>query len=343
MEAKQILERLIQKENLPFNEAESLMTKFMEGRLTSCQMASILIALRMKEETVDEIAACAKIMREKSIKIPVESEIVIDTCGTGGDRSGSFNISTTVALLLAGAGYKIAKHGNRSMTSKSGSADVLEALGVHLDLSPQQVSECISRANIGFMFAPALHTAMKNVMPVRKEIAVRTIFNLLGPLTNPAGAQYQVIGLFSNDYVSRIAAVLKRLGTASAYVFSGLSGLDEVCIAGNTKVARLNKEGDITEFIFDPEAYGYSKAPLDSISGGSPPENAEITKALLRNELAGPKRDIVIMNTGFAISAVEDCSLEDAFGKADTFLKEKVGMKAIENLVTVSNSYGKKS
>ena len=245
MESTVILEKLITGVDLDFDEAVWMMNQFMDGTLSHSQMAALLIALRIKTETVSEIAACATVMREKSTKIPVKNDHILDTCGTGGDKSGSFNISTTVALLLAGGGYKIAKHGNRSMTSKSGSADLLEALGVNLNLTPQQVAECIEQTNIGFLFAPALHSAMKNVVPVRKELAVRTVFNVLGPLTNPAGAQHQIIGLFSTELVLKIANVLKELGTKSAYVFSGLSGLDEVCIASDTQVAHLDENGII--------------------------------------------------------------------------------------------------
>ena len=340
MDPKQILENLIEKQDLSLDQAIWMMNQFMDGNMTSSQMAAILVALRIKGETVTEITACARVMREKSTKIPISDNAkLIDTCGTGGDSSGSFNISTTVALLLAGGGYRIAKHGNRSMTSKSGSADLLEALGVNLNLNAEQVAECIEKANIGFLFAPALHSAMKNVVPTRKELGIRTVFNILGPLTNPANAGVQIIGLYSKDLVSTIIRVLQKLGSVSAYVFSGLSGLDEVCIKGNTQVAHLNENGDINEFLFDPELYGFNKAPLESIKGGSPSENADITNGILGGKTTGAKRDIVTLNAGFAIAAADRCSLEEAFEKANLLVDEGVGIKAIEKLVKVSNSF----
>ncbi len=334
------LEKLMDKTDLTFDETLWMMEQFMEGSVTNSQMAAILVALRMKGETVDEISACAKVMRQKSTKIPVNYDTLIDTCGTGGDSSGSFNISTTVAFLLAGAGYKIAKHGNRSMTSKCGSADLLEALGVNLNLSPKQVAHCIDETGIGFLFAPALHSSMRAVVPVRKELAVRTVFNLLGPLTNPANANIQIIGLYSHQLVSKIIHVLKDLGSVSAFTFSGLSGLDEVCIAGDTKVARLSHDGHIEEFTFNPEAYGYELAPLSSIKGGETSDNADITKDVLSGKSKGPKRDIVAINAGFAIAAAEDCALEEGIKKAEEYLNGGIGLEAIARLMKTSNSFG---
>lgn len=339
VEAKPVLEQLIRGEDLNSEQATWLMHRIMDGELSHSQMAAFLVALRMKKETVSEIASFAKVMREKSTKIPIQAPYLVDTCGTGGDSSGSFNISTTVALLLAGAGYKVAKHGNRSMTSKSGSADVLEALGVNLDLNPQQVADCINKINIGFLFAPSLHGAMKNVGPVRKDLAVRTVFNLLGPLTNPAGAKVQIIGLFDKSFVPLIIRVLKELGSASAYVFSGLSGLDEVCVSSNTAVGHLNENGEINEFTFNPEEYGFTKGSLNSIKGGSPRQNAEITSGILKGDIEGPMRDIVVLNAGFAISAADNCDLKQGFEKARQFLKDGVGTKSLEDLAAMSNSF----
>jgi anthranilate phosphoribosyltransferase len=336
---RKYLEKLLDKTDLTFEETLWMMEQFMEGSVTNSQMAAILVALRMKGETVDEISACAKVMRLKSTKIPVTYDTLIDTCGTGGDSSGSFNISTTVAFLLAGAGYKIAKHGNRSMTSKCGSADLLEALGVNLNLSPKQVAYCIDETGIGFLFAPALHSSMRAVVPVRKELAVRTVFNLLGPLTNPASANIQIIGLYSHQLVSKIIHVLKDLGSVSAFTFSGMSGLDEVCIAGDTKVARLSHDGQIEEFTFNPEKYGYELAPLSSIKGGDASDNADISKDVLSGKSKGPKRDIVAINAGFAIAAAEDCELEAGIKKAEEYLNGGVGIEAIERLMKTSNSF----
>ncbi len=337
---RNILEKLLKKADLTSDEARMMMEQFMEGEATNSQIAAILVALRMKGETVDEISACAKVMREKATKIPAHHELIIDTCGTGGDSSGSFNISTTVAFLLAGTGYKVAKHGNRSMTSKCGSADLLEALGININLTPDQVAQCIDKVGIGFLFAPALHASMRNVMPVRKELAIRTIFNLLGPLTNPAGANIQTIGLYSKDLVSKIIHVLKELGSYSAFTFSGLSGLDEVCIAGDTKVARLNCDGKISEFTFNPKTYGYETAFSSDIQGGEPSDNALITLDILSGKTEGPKRDIVAINAGFAIAAAEDCSLEDGFKKAEKGLTEGLGALVVKQLADISQSFG---
>ena len=339
MNTKILLDKLLNREDLTSDETSWMMNRIMEGEIAASQTAAMLVALRMKGETVEEVTACARVMREKSTKIPVTYDILIDTCGTGGDNSGSFNISTTVALLLAGAGYKIAKHGNRSMTSKSGSADLLEALGVNIDLGPDQVAECIAETGIGFLFAPALHSSMRNVGPIRKELAVRTVFNILGPLTNPAEANIQIIGLYSHELVSKMIRVLKGLGSESAFVFSGLSGLDEVCIAGDTKVARLHREGTISESVFNPESFGYEKAPLTTIHGGNAAENAEIARDILAGNTEGPKRDIVAINAGFAIAAADDCSVETGIIKAEKLISEGAGNKIIDDLVRVTTAF----
>ena len=339
MEARQLLEKLIDRQDLDIEQSTAMMQGFMEGTYTPVQTASILVALRFKSETVEEIVACAQVMREKSTKIPIQLDSLADTCGTGGDGAGSFNISTTTALLLAAGGYKIAKHGNRSMTSLSGSADVLEALGINLSLTPEQVATCIEKVGIGFLYAPVLHPAMKNVVPIRKEIAIRTIFNILGPLTNPAGAKTQIVGLYSPQLVSKIIRVLKELGARSAYVFSGFSGLDEVCIAGDTQVAHLNSLGNIHEFVFNAADYGFPLSSLEEIRGGSPVDNAKTTKDILSGALKGPKRDIVTLNAGFAIAAIEETSLVNGFEKAQTLLDQGVGLDLIERLKSVSNSF----
>lgn len=339
MNATLLLEKLIAGKDLSSEEANWIMNGIMDGEIPKSQVAAILTALRIKGETITEIAECVRVMREKSTKINVNYDLLLDTCGTGGDRSGSFNISTTVALLLAGGGYKIAKHGNRSMTSQSGSADLLEALGVNINLTTDQVADCINQANIGFLFAPALHSAMKNVVPIRKELAIRTIFNILGPLTNPAGANVQVIGLFTAAFIRPIINVLKELGTKSAFVVSGEDGLDEVSITAPSKVARLHQGGKIEEFRFDPKDYAYPLATMDDIKGGTPQENAQITTVVLKGVKKGATRDIVAINAGFAIAAAESCSLKEAFQKAKTMLDQGVGIVALEKLKQLSNSF----
>lgn len=336
---KETLEKLINRQDLTSAEATAMMDAIMEGAVPPSVMAALLVALRMKGETAEEITALAQVMREKSTKIPVTGEQIIDTCGTGGDASGSINVSTTVALLLAGGGYKVAKHGNRSMTSKSGSADLLEALGVKIDLTPEQVGQCVERANIGFLFAPLLHSAMKNVVPVRKELAVRTIFNVLGPLTNPAGANVQIMGLFDANLVPVIAEVLRDLGLRSGYVVSGLGGFDEVSITENTRVCQITEDGEIKEFEFDPEIFGYEKQPLEAIRGGEAALNAEITLEILSGKRRDAMRDIIALNAGFAISAADDISLKEAFQKAERLLDEGAGIQALEQLKEVAASF----
>lgn len=339
MDSKYIIENLIERQHLTWDEATWTMNQVMEGAFSAAQMAAILTALRMKQETVTEITAFATVMREKATVIPIDEDVVIDTCGTGGDKSGTFNISTTVALLLAAGGYKVAKHGNRSMTSKSGSADLLEALGVNINLTPDQVATCIKDVGIGFLFAPTLHSAMKNVVPVRKELGVRTLFNILGPLTNPASANVQTMGLFSPKLVTKIIRVLKELGVRTAYVYSGLNGMDEVSITDDTQVAHLNAKGEIKEFLFNPEDYSFSKASLSEIKGGDPKENAEITRGILSGTLTGPKRTIVQINAGFGISALEECPLKEGFKKADELIKSGVGITLVEKLVEKTNGF----
>ena len=339
MTTTELLEKLLTGNNLTVDEAAQMMQNIMDGELTDSQMAALLVLLRMKGETVEEITAFAQVMRAKSTKIVAPFKPLIDTCGTGGDSTGSINVSTSVALLLAGGGYKVAKHGNRSMTSRCGSADLLEALGIKIDLDPEQVEFCIEKAGIGFLFAPALHASMKNVMPVRKELGIRTVFNLLGPLTNPAGANVQIIGLYNPDLVSKIIRVLKELGVQAAYVFAGVNGMDEVSIEGETKVAQLLTNGEIKEYLFNPETYGFNKASLEDIKGGSPKENAMFITDVFSGKLEGPKRDIIILNAGFAISAADDCSLKEGFSKASALMDQNAGLNAIKRLREITNSF----
>jgi anthranilate phosphoribosyltransferase len=337
--AVQLLDKLLDGIHLTTEEATWIMEQCMEGEIPAVQMGSILTALRQKKETIEEITACAKVMRQKATQIPTTKSMVIDTCGTGGDGKGTFNISTTVALALAAGGYTVAKHGNRSMTSKSGSADVLEALGVNLQLTPAQVGKSIDDIGIGFLFAPALHSAMKNVVPVRKELGVRTIFNILGPLTNPANANVQVIGLFSSSLVDEIAEVLRELGTLSAYVVAGEDGLDEVSLCAPTKVARLKPDKTIDSFQFNPEDYGFSLVSIDQLKGGTPEENASITKEVLSGRDTSAKTEIVVLNAGFAISALENCSLKEGFAKARGIIESGSGLTLIEKLSKFTGSF----
>lgn len=337
MEPKNLLDKILGHVSLSEVEANYLMHQIMEGQLPPTVVSAFLVALRAKGESAGEIAAFAKVMREKATPILAHGDRIIDTCGTGGDGSGSYNISTTVALLLAGGGYKVAKHGNRSMTSRSGSADLLEALGIRIDLTPEQVAACMDHCGFGFLFAPSLHSSMKNVGPIRKELQVRTVFNLLGPLTNPARANVQIIGLYDANRVLQMAEVLRLMGTQTAYVVAGLDGLDEVSIQADTRVARL-KDKEIAEFEFDPENFGYPKASLEEIKGGGPEENAQITLGLLSGNIQGPKKDILALNAGFAISAADGVGLKEGFHKAEELIASQRGKAAIEALRTFTHS-----
>jgi len=300
--------------------SESEMTEVMEqitgGEVTPAQAGALMIGLRMKGECAEEIAAAAKVMRAKSVKILVKlrnggskSEVIADTCGTGGDEAKTFNVSTTAAFVVAGAGVKVAKHGNRSVSSICGSADVVEALGLRLDLGPEQVAECIERVGIGFLYAPLLHGSMRHVIGPRREIGLRTIFNLLGPLTNPAAATVQVLGVYREDLTGTMARVLDRLGCRSAFVVHGLGCYDEMSITGPTAVARL-KDGDITAFTLVPEDVGLKRASKEDILGGDAACNAAITLAVLKGE-RGAARDIVVLNSAAVLVAA---------GKADNLI-----------------------
>jgi anthranilate phosphoribosyltransferase len=261
MNIREAIEKLVNRVNLSETETVSVMNEIMSGEATSLQVASFLTALRMKGETVEEITGAARVMREKAHRVNVQSRTVLDTCGTGGDQKGTFNISTTCAFVAAGAGIHVAKHGNRSVSSQSGSADVLSVLGVKVDAPRERVQGCIDKIGIGFLFAPLLHEAMKYAVQPRRDIGIRTIFNLLGPLTNPAMATHQLMGLYSGELIGTIAHVLKNLGSVRALVVHGMEGLDEISLCGPTHVAEL-RDGVVTEYVIQPEAVGL-KACLD--------------------------------------------------------------------------------
>ena len=297
---QEAISKLAKKQNLTPEEAESAMNEIMEGKATNAQIANFLIGLRDKGESIDEITACAKIMRQKSIRIEPNAMHLVDTCGTGGDGSGTFNISTAAAFVASGAGADVAKHGNRSISSKCGSADVLKALGVNIDIEPKKVEECIEKVGMGFLFAPKFHPAMKFAMDARREIGGRTIFNILGPLTNPAGAKSQLIGASDSRLLPVIASVLKNLGSRRAIIANG-SGLDEISISGKTDIFELKNDA-IENYTLDPGDFGFDLSPMDSLKGGSPEENSKIIIDILEGS-AGPKRDIVILNAAAALLA----------------------------------------
>jgi anthranilate phosphoribosyltransferase len=296
------IDALASRRDLSSDEAAEVLAEIMHGEVSETQIGAFLIALRTKGETVDEIAGLARTMRELAARVPIERDDLLDTAGTGGGRR-TFNVSTTAALAAAGAGCAVAKHGNRYATSSSGSADLLEALGARIDLAPEGVGACIEEAGFGFMFAPAHHQATRFVVPVRRELAVRTIFNLLGPLTNPAGASHQLIGVADASFLETIAGALARLGVGRALIVSGEEGLDEVSICAATQVVEVDGE-QISSYTLTPQDVGIAPADPDdpALGGGSPAENAEVTRAVFAGEL-GVRADLVAINAGAAIYA----------------------------------------
>ncbi len=292
------ISKLVEEMDLTFSEAREAVGEILGGQTPASQIASFLIALRMKGETPEEIAGCAEAMRGAATRIRLSDRAVADTCGTGGDKQGSFNISTAAAFVVAGAGFTVAKHGNRSISSQCGSADVLEALGVKVDPGVAVVEKCLREIGIGFLFAPAFHPAMKYAMPVRRELAVRTVFNILGPLSNPAGANAQVIGVYSNQLVDMLAKVLVRLGTKESMVVHG-SGHDEITLSGKTTVAEIVK-GRIRKRTITARDFGFKPVSNGALRGGTKEENAEIIRRILKGE-AGPQRDAVAANAAAAI------------------------------------------
>jgi anthranilate phosphoribosyltransferase len=303
MNIKEAIASLINAEDLSEAEMISVMEEIMTGAATPAQIGGFLTALRIKGETVDEITGAAKVMREKALKIEAPAgSAVVDTCGTGGDGSGTFNISTTAAFIAAGAGLVVAKHGNRSVSSKSGSADVLMKLGINIEAEQARVEECLQKCGIGFLFAPMMHGAMKYAIGPRRELGVRTIFNLLGPLTNPAGAKRQIVGVYADALTEPVANVLFRLGEIRAFVVHGHDGLDEVTLTTTTRVSEL-KDGVVNTWYFDPKEHGFLYCEPRDLKGGDAEENASITLKILKGEERGPKRSVAVINAAFAIVA----------------------------------------
>lgn len=300
MTPQEALTRVIEHREIFYDEMLALMRQIMSGEMSPTLIAALIVGLRVKKETVGEIAAAAQVMREFSTKVPVaDHSHLLDTCGTGGDSAHTFNISTAAAFVAAAAGAKVAKHGGRSVSSKSGSADVLEALGANLDVTPKQVAQCIDQIGVGFMFAPSHHAAMKHAAPVRRELGVRTLFNILGPLTNPAGARNQVLGVFHPDLVGIQARVLQRLGSRHVMVVHGMEGLDEISLGGETLVAELRHD-EVRAYTIHPRQFGVQSASLSEIRV----DTAEESRAMLISALdkkASPARDIVALNAGAAI------------------------------------------
>jgi len=323
--------------DLTEEEAHAAMREIFSGESSPVLLSALLIGLRMKGETVDEIAGMARAMREYALKVEVEGPLV-DTCGTGGDGSGSFNVSTAAAFVVAGAGGRVAKHGNRAMTSSCGSADVLEALGAKIDLTPSQVAQCINEAGFGFMFAQSFHPAMKHVAPVRRELGVRTIFNILGPLTNPAGATSQLLGVARPDLAEKMLQALSRLGSRHVLVVHGHGGVDELSISGPSSVFEM-VNGDNREYQVSPEDAGLSSAPLDAVKGGTPQENADKLRAILGGE-AGPLRDVVVLNAAGALVAADLAKdLNEGARAAETAIDSGEALTRLDRFLTVTQSF----
>ena len=335
------INRLCDKREIFYDEMVDLMRQVMEGKVPPVQLAAILMGLHVKTESVSEIAAAASVMREFSTKVDASGvDHLVDTCGTGGDKAQTFNISTTAAFVAAAAGAHVAKHGGRSVSSQSGSADVLEGLGVNLALTPEQVGLCIREVGVGFMFAPNHHPAMKHAAPVRKELGMRTILNILGPLTNPAGAPNQVMGVFHADLVGIQARVLKMLGSKHVITVHGHDGLDEITITGPTFLAEL-KHDFITEYSIEPKQFGIDTAPIESLQVKGADESRARLEAVLANE-KGPSRDVVIMN---AAAALYVCgisgSLWDGVAAARDAIESGAARKKLNHLVKFTRSFAK--
>lgn len=300
MNIRAAIAQLLERRDMSQEDARLVMQQVMSGETTSAQIAAYVIALRMKGETVEELAGSAQAMRDCAVKVHCAAVPLIDTCGTGGDGRGTFNISTTAAFVVAACGVTVAKHGNRSISSRCGSADLLQALGVKIDVSPEVVARCLNEVGIGFLFAPNHHGAMKHAAQPRQELGVRTIFNLLGPLTNPAAASCQLLGVFDRRWTEPIAMVLGRLGLKHAMVVHGLDGLDEITTTAVTQVSELNSDGVVVTYQVAPEQWGFARVTHEDLVGGDVAANVAITRAILDGEV-GPKREIVVINAGAAL------------------------------------------
>ena len=338
MEITQAINAVIQKQDLTEEQMQSIMRTIMTGGATDAQIGGFLIGLRMKGETVNEITAAASVMRELAASVEVDQTHLVDTCGTGGDASGTFNISTASAFVVAAAGAKVAKHGNRSISSKSGSADVLEAAGVRLDLTPEQVAKCVNDIGVGFMFAPAHHGAMKHAIGPRKEMAARTIFNVLGPLTNPASAPNQVLGVFADELLETMASVLQKLGSRHVLVVHARDGLDEISVGDKTEIAEL-KDGHIRRYSVQPEDFGFKRTPISELKADNAEHSLEIIRHLLEDQ-PGPARDIVALNAGAAIYAagITD-SLKDGVSRAKEAIASGEARNKLDQLVILTQSF----
>jgi anthranilate phosphoribosyltransferase len=347
------LKRLVERRNLTRQESQTVMEEIMSGNAHDVQIGAFLTALRMKGETIEELIGFARVLRGRAAAVwahrPVtsaladtERETLIDTCGTGGDAANTFNVSTATAFVVAGTGLRVAKHGNRSVSSLCGSADVVEALGVNIQIAPWQIARCIDQVGIGFLYAPLLHRAMQAVMLARREMKIRTVFNMLGPLTNPAGASSQVLGVYSAYLTETLAAVLKELGTRRAFVVHGADGLDEMSNTGTSRISEV-RNGNLSTYEVDPEDVGLPRARVEDLRGGNVRENADIILSVLCGK-KGPRRDIVLMNAAAAIMAGERASsLAEGVQIAADSIDSGAALKKLEDLIACSNSFSPRS
>ena len=333
---KEAIIKLSKKQDLAYAEAEAVMDEIMSGQATPVQMSAYLTALALKGETIDEITASAAGMRAHCIKL-LHNLDVLEIVGTGGDGSNSFNISTTSSLVIAAGGVPVAKHGNRAASSKSGAADVLEALGVKITLTPERSAEILKKINICFMFAQNYHIAMKYVAPIRKELGIRTVFNILGPLSNPAGANMELMGVYDQSLVEPLAQVMANLGVNRGMVVYGQDSLDEISMCAPTSVCEI-RDGKFTSYEITPEQFGYERCEKGALTGGTPAENAEITKAILKGEEKGPKRQAVCLNAGAALYiAGKAASIEEGVKLAESLIDSGAALKKLEEFVEETN------
>lgn len=337
---RETIYQLLAGSDLSAEQAEAVMDQIMDGAATPAQIAGFLVALRAKGETADEITGCARAMHRASVRVRPSRTDVVDTCGTGGDRAGTFNISTTAAFVVAGAGLGVAKHGNRSVSSRSGSADVLEALGLNLDLTPEQVALAIDEIGIGFLFAPNFHPAMRYAVGPRRELGVHTVFNVLGPLTNPAGAAAQLLGVYDASLTEVLASVLQKLGSRAAYVVHGSGHLDELTTTGANRVSYFGiapANGKILTETMDPCELGFALAQPDDLQGGDPQENACITREVLEGGDRGARRDVVLLNAAAALVAgTAAADLEDGIARAAESIDSGAALRTLEALIDYS-------
>ena len=333
---KEAIIKLSKKQDLAYAEAEAVMDEIMSGQATPVQMSAYLTALALKGETIDEITASAAGMRAHCIKL-LHNLDVLEIVGTGGDGSNSFNISTTSSLVIAAGGVPVAKHGNRAASSKSGAADVLEALGVKITLTPERSAEILKKINICFLFAQNYHIAMKYVAPIRKELGIRTVFNILGPLSNPAGANMELMGVYDQSLVEPLAQVMANLGVNRGMVVYGQDSLDEISMCAPTSVCEI-RDGKFTSYEITPEQFGYERCEKGALTGGTPAENAEITKAILKGEEKGPKRQAVCLNAGAALYIAEKAaSIEEGVKLAESLIDSGAALKKLEEFVEETN------